>query len=114
MRPWIELASVAIEVLAVVVITGTTFFASARFVFQVLRRVPTSYREFKEILGRALLSALEFLVAADVIRTVALDLTPRNIGMLGALVVIRTFLSWSVVVEIDGRWPWQPGPKTEA
>ena len=114
MRTWIELSSVAIEVLAVVVITGTAFFASARFAVQSLRRVPHSYRDFKETLGRALLLALEFLVAADVIRTVALDLTPRNIGMLGALVVIRTFLSWSVVVEIEGRWPWQGRPTEEA
>ncbi len=114
MRNWIELSSVAIEVLAVVVITGTAFFASARFVVQAARRIPHSYRDFKEILGRALLLALEFLVAADVIRTVALDLTPRNIGMLGALVVIRTFLSWSVVVEIEGRWPWQGRSSEEA
>ncbi len=114
MRTWIELSSVAIEVLAVAVITGTAFFACARFAVQGLRRVPHSYRDFKEILGRALLLALEFLVAADIIRTVALDLTPRNIGMLGALVVIRTFLSWSVVVEIEGRWPWQGRPSEEA
>ncbi len=107
MHNWIELPPLAIEVLAVVVITGTAFFASARFAVQALRRTPHSYRKFKEILGRALLLALEFLIAADVIRTVALDLTPRNIGMLGALVVIRTLLSWSVVVEIEGRWPWQ-------
>ena len=59
----------------------------------------------------SLLLGLEFLVAADVIRTVALELTPRNIGMLGALVVIRTFLSRSVVVETEGHWPWQPGPR---
>ncbi len=114
MRSWIELSSIAIEVLAVVVITGAAFLAPVRFAVQSLRRVPHPYREFKEILGRALLLALEFLVAADVIRTVALDLTPRNIGMLGALVVIRTFLSWSVVVEIEGRWPWQGRPSREA
>ncbi len=114
MRTWIELSSLAIEVLAIAVITGTAFFASARFAVQAVRRVPHSYREFKEILGRALLLGLEFLVAADVIRTVALDPTPQNIGMLGALVVIRTFLSWSVVLEIEGRWPWQGRPTEEA
>ncbi len=114
MRTWIELSSVVLEGLAVAVITGTALFASVRFVIQVLRRVPSSYRDFKEVLGRALLSALEFLVAADVIRTVALDLTPRNIWMLGALVAIRTFLSWSVVVEIEGHWPWQARRGNEA
>jgi uncharacterized membrane protein len=60
------------------------------------------------LIGRSLLLGLEFLVAGDVIRTVALEMTPRNIEMLGGLVVIRTFLSWSVVVETEGHWPWQP------
>jgi uncharacterized membrane protein len=50
---------------------------------------------------------LEFLVAADVVRTVALEPTLTNVAVLGLLVVIRTFLSWSLTVEIEGRWPWQ-------
>jgi uncharacterized membrane protein len=58
-------------------------------------------------LGKSLLLSLEILVAADVIRTVALQPTLSNILGLGLLVVIRTFLSWSLVVEMEGRWPWQ-------
>jgi len=58
-------------------------------------------------LGKAMLIGLELLVAADIIRTVALDLTLLNIELLGALVVVRTFLGWSIVVELEGRWPWQ-------
>jgi uncharacterized membrane protein len=50
---------------------------------------------------------LEFLVAADIIRTVALEPTMQNVILLGMLVFIRTFLSWSLVVEIEGRWPWR-------
>jgi len=46
-------------------------------------------------------------VAADIIRTVALEPTPRNVLILGLLVIIRTFLSWGLVVEIEGPWPWQ-------
>jgi uncharacterized membrane protein len=53
------------------------------------------------------LLGLEFLVAADIIRTVALEPTMQNVIILGLLVVIRTFLSWSLVVEIEGRWPWR-------
>jgi uncharacterized membrane protein len=53
-----------------------------------------------------LLLGLEFLVAADIIRTVALEPTMSNVLMLGLLVVVRTFLSWALVVEMDGRWPW--------
>jgi uncharacterized membrane protein len=57
--------------------------------------------------ARALLLGLEILVAADVIRTVALQPTLNNVLILGVLVVIRTFLGWSLVIEIEERWPWQ-------
>lgn len=107
MRQWIEIASLGIEVLAVAVIVSSVTFGSVRFLLHLSRQAAHPYRAFKDLIGRSLLLALEFLVAADVIRTVALDLTPRNVYMLGVLVVIRTFLSWSVVVEIEGRWPWQ-------
>lgn len=54
-----------------------------------------------------MLLGLEILVAADVIHTVALEATPQSVLVLGLLVLIRTFLSWALVVEIEGRWPWQ-------
>jgi uncharacterized membrane protein len=66
-----------------------------------------NYREYKHTLGKGLLLGLEILVAADVIRTVALEFTFENIAALGLLVLVRTFLSWSLVVEIEHRWPWQ-------
>jgi uncharacterized membrane protein len=58
-------------------------------------------------LGQAILLGLEFLVAADIIGTVAVNPTFRNVGILGAVVAIRTFLSFALEVEIQGRWPWQ-------
>jgi uncharacterized membrane protein len=58
-------------------------------------------------LGRALLLGLEILVAADIVRTVALEASLESVAVLGLLVLIRTFLSWALVVEIEGRWPWQ-------
>ena len=57
--------------------------------------------------GRSVLLGLEVLVAADIIRTVAVEPTIDNLLVLGLLVLIRTFLSWSLEVEIDGRWPWR-------
>jgi uncharacterized membrane protein len=107
MREWAELATNGIEALAVFIIVASIIFSSLRFALQLLRRATDPYRAYKNLLGRSLLVALEFLVAADIVRTVLLDLTPRSIGMLGALVAIRTFLSWSVVVEIEGHWPWR-------
>lgn len=56
---------------------------------------------------------LEVLIAADIVRTVALEATLESIGFLGLLVLIRTFLSWSLAVEIEGRWPWQSKPEKE-
>jgi uncharacterized membrane protein len=107
MREWIEIASLGIEWLAVVAIVGPIMFGSVRFLVRLVKGMINPYKEYKNLIGNSLLLGLEFLVAADVIRTVELDLTPRNVAMLGALVVIRTFLSWSVVVEMHGRWPWR-------
>jgi uncharacterized membrane protein len=66
-----------------------------------------AYRALRQDLGRAILLGLEFLVVADIIRSVAIDPTLLSVGALGLLVLIRTFLSWSLEVEIDGAWPWQ-------
>jgi len=65
-----------------------------------------TYRCYRERLGQAILLGLEFLVAADIIGTVAVDPTFQNVGILGAVVAIRTFLSFALEVEIEGRWPW--------
>lgn len=65
-----------------------------------------AYREYRQHLGRAILLGLEFLVAGDIINTVAVDPTFRSVGVLAGIVAIRTFLSFSLEVEIEGRWPW--------
>ena len=66
-----------------------------------------AYRLVRTVFGRSILLGLEFLVAADIIRTVAVDPSLENVGVLGLIVLIRTFLSFSLEVEIDGRWPWR-------
>ncbi len=72
------------------------------------------YRTYRRRLGRAILLGLEFLVAADIIRTVAVAPTFTSVGVLAIIVLIRTFLSMSLEVEIDGRWPWQDEPKASS
>ena len=107
---WIEIASLAIEILAVGIIVGSVFYSSTRFFYYLVtknRPPDENYTNYKHSLGKSLLLGLEILVAADVVRTVALEPTFENIAALGLLVVVRTFLSWSLVVEIEGRWPWQ-------
>jgi uncharacterized membrane protein len=68
---------------------------------------PETYRRFRQQLGRSILLGLELLVAADIIRTVAVTPTLTSVGVLGLIVLIRTFLSFSLEVEVTGRWPWQ-------
>lgn len=65
-------------------------------------------------LGRALLLGLEFLVAADVIRSVAIAPTLEGVAVLALLVVVRTFLNWTLELELEGRWPWQHDPASKA
>lgn len=62
---------------------------------------------FRSDLGEAILLGLEFLVAADIINTVAIEPTLNSLLILAGIVLIRTFLSFSLEVEIKGRWPWQ-------
>ena len=108
-RHWIEWAALGIELLAVAVIVAAVVImavqrGTVRYLFKLERH--GAYESYKHQLSRALLLGLELLVAADVVRTVALEPTLMNVSVLGLLVIIRTFLSWSLVVEIEGRWPW--------
>ena len=106
----IEWAAFAIELMGtLVIVAGVVWIAITRGTFRYLYQLdkPDAYESYKHQMGRSLLLGLEFLVAGDVVRTVALEPTLVNVGVLGLLVLIRTFLAWSLAVEIEGRWPWQ-------
>jgi uncharacterized membrane protein len=94
----------AAGIVAIVVgaLIATVAFAAA------LRSSPVAeaYRSYRRGLGRAILLGLELLVAADIIRTVAIEPTFESVGVLAVIVLIRTFLSFTLEVEISGRWPW--------
>ncbi len=109
-RSLIEWAALIIEVLgASVIVAGVIRIAITRGTVRYLLQLdkPGAYESYKHQLGKALLLGLELLVAGDVVRTVALEPTLNNVAVLGLLVVIRTFLGWSLAVEIEGCWPWQ-------
>lgn len=111
---WIEIAALVIEVLAVTVIVVAVFYAMGHYMLKATIHPEQEgpYRQLKIRLGRALLVGLEILVAADIVRTVALEATLQSVLVLGLLVLVRTFLSWALVVEMEGRWPWQlPGER---
>ncbi len=107
---WIERAAIFIEVLAVAIIVFAIVVALLRYLvdFALDRGRGQLYHQLKISLGKALLLGLEVLVAADIVHTVALEATLESVFVLGLLVLVRTFLSWALVVEMEGRWPWQP------
>lgn len=106
-RRAIEVSALGIEALAVAIILVAVLHGTGRFLFHLQSNRADAYERYKVYLGKALMLGLEFLVAADIIRTVALEPTLLNVSILGLLVVVRTFLSWSLVVEIEGHWPWR-------
>ncbi|MBN2437816.1 MAG: DUF1622 domain-containing protein [Deltaproteobacteria bacterium] len=110
-REWIELAARGIEALAVAIMVFFIIIETGRWGLLTLRKFKGGYERYRIMLGKTLLVGLELIVAADIIRTVVLDLTLKNIGLLGGLVVVRTFLGWTLTVETEGRWPWQTKQK---
>ncbi len=103
-----ESVGLAIDAVGVIVIVLGILFATARLVVSG-RRQADPYRRYRQDLGRGILLGLEFLVAADIIRTVAVAPTLEGVLVLGLIVLIRTFLSMALEVELLGRWPWQRG-----
>jgi uncharacterized membrane protein len=95
----------AIDVLGVLVILAGIVLASLGYLRQ--RRLETAFDQYRIGLGRSLQLGLEVLVAADIVKTIAIDLTLSSLALLAGLIVVRTFLGWALVLEIEGRWPWQ-------
>ena len=85
--------------------------ATILFVVEIVkkREFQDSIHDYKIRIGRAMLLSLEVLIAADIVETVALAPTIENMVSLGVIVIVRTFLSWALSLEIDGHWPWQSG-----
>jgi len=105
---WIEAAAAVLEIFAVLIILAGIVAATIKYLLLRFKE-PTKhiYREYRSSIGNSLLLGLEILIAADIIKTVALETTWESVGILGLLVLIRTFLSWSLFVDIEERWPWQ-------
>ena len=102
----VETIGIVIDGAGVLVIVAGLLVATVRFA-ALGRREADGYRRFRQDLGRGILLGLEFLVAADIIRTVAVTPTLQGVLVLGLIVLIRTFLSMALQVELEGRWPWQ-------
>lgn len=102
----VETVGVALDGAGVLVIILGLLTAGYRF-FSYVRRTEDPYRRLRQDIGRGILLGLELLVAADIIRTVAVTPTMQGVLILGIIVLIRTFLSMALEIELDGRLPWK-------
>ena len=112
-RQFVELAGNGAEIAGVALIIGGLLFASARYALTPAPAGESRYQRYRHDLGRAILLGLEVLVAADIVRTVAFTPNMESVMVLALIVLIRTFLSWSLALELDGHWPWQRAAKPE-
>lgn len=111
--------AVVLELLGAVIIVGSVGVSTLLFLINGARSADwrQAYRNYRANLGRGILLGLELLVGADIISTITAPLTLQTVGLLGLVVLIRTFLSFSLETEIEGCWPWRraemqkgPGP----
>ncbi len=109
----IHWTTAALELAGIFVMAAGTLLASLVALARAARGMAGSrlYEWYRQTLARAILLGLEFLVAADIINTVAVDPSFRSVGVLGMIVLVRTFLSFTLELEITGRWPWQAKPE---
>ena len=103
----IETVGKTIDAVGVAVIAVGALISAAGVISRLRTKTGNVYRVFRQQLGRSILLGLEFLVAADIIRTVAVTPDARSVAVLAGIVLIRTFLSFSLELEVTGYWPWQ-------
>jgi uncharacterized membrane protein len=103
---WIEIVAITVIATSVVIAIMLSIRAAVKTSAKAAQEI------FKHEIARGLLIGLDLLIAADIIRTVTLEPTLENVAALGLLVVVRTFLGWSLQLEAEGRWPWQTKPTT--
>ena len=98
----------SVELVGVVVLIGGGLYSLVGFARKAVRRdTEDAYEELRRTLGRSILVGLEILVGADIIRTIAVSPSFTSVGVLGLVVVVRTFLSFSLEAELEGQWPWK-------
>ena len=103
----VRLSTLFLEMTGLAVIMTAVVISSADFLMGARKdRFETNYRRYRANLGRGILIGLELLIAADILKSVVIDPTLNGLAVLGGIVLIRTFLSFSLEVEINGHWPW--------
>jgi uncharacterized membrane protein len=105
----ISFAGYAIEAIGVLVVIAGSCVSTFAFL-RSYRQLPegAAYKTYRRQLGRSIILGLEFLIAGDIIRTVVVSATLQSVAVLGLIILIRSFLSVTLHLEVEGRWPWQP------
>lgn len=103
----------AIGVTIVLVMALYSLFAAGLHLFRHEADTAEVFNEVRQRLGRGILLGLEFLIAADIMLTVAVELSFETVGMLVVIVLIRSYLSFTLEVELTGRWPWEKKKHTD-
>ncbi len=103
-----SIAGYSIEAIGVIVVVIGSVISSVTFI-RSYRQLPEgdAYRTYRRQLGRSIILGLEFFIAGDIIRTVIVEATLENVALLGLIILMRTFLSVALHLEVEGRWPWQ-------
>jgi uncharacterized membrane protein len=110
---YIEYVAKGIEITGIITIIIGIVLAMGKFIFSLQGSAPRSYKILRQELGKGILLGLEILVAGDIIGTVVTEPTMDRVLSLGVIVLIRTFLSLSLEVEIEGKFPWQKSKEIE-
>jgi uncharacterized membrane protein len=106
-KVYIQYIARLIEAAGVITLVMGTAIALIKYIFSIQGQKPRSYKILRQELGKTILLGLEILVAGDIISTVVTEPTMDRVLALGVIVLIRTFLSLSIQVEIEGKFPWQ-------
>lgn len=106
-RQLMEIIGTAVDGVGVFIVAAGALVATARLLVRRSHNIGNYYSSYRQDIGRAILLGLEFLIAGDIIRTVVVAPTIQNVLVLGLIVLIRTFLSLSLQLEIEGRLPWR-------
>ena len=106
-RQIMDIVGTSVDGVGVLIVVGGALFATVRLAVRRMQGTGNYYMPYRQDVGRAILLGLEFLIAGDLIRTVVVAPTMQNVAVLGLIVLIRTFLSLSLQLEIEGRLPWR-------
>lgn len=104
---YIDYVAIGIEAIGVLIIAGGSVFVLLRTLYYSGKGNNVYFKQLRHDLGKVILLGLEILVAGDIIATVSTEPTMQSVLVLAVIVLIRTFLSFSLQVELEGKWPWQ-------